>query len=244
MAGKITCQRIADVNWTAHPEPLNLQQNDVHIWRVNNVADDSLIGKYEHLLNSVESEKASRFFKTEDKHRYIITRAALRIILSKYLQIAAENIVFEAGKNKKPQLAGFNKWLCFNVSHSGNYGLIGISRFDLGVDIEFINNQFTYTDIVNNYFNKKEADLITSSVDSAQSFFTCWTRKEAILKAISTGLNSPLQSVPCTDGVNVVGSTLTDKNWILQTFNVDQMHVASAAFNEATKAVLYFNLQH
>jgi 4'-phosphopantetheinyl transferase len=244
MTGKITCQRVEEVNWIQHLEPFDLPKENVHVWRINHVANDGLVSNYEHLLNATELEKANRFFKIEDKRRYIITRAALRIILSKYLQIPAENVVFEAGENKKPQLAGISKRLCFNVSHSGNYSLIGISKFDLGVDIEFINNQFIYADIVNNYFNKKEADFITSSLNPKQFFFNCWTRKEAILKAISTGLNGPIQSIPCTDGGHVVDSSITGKNWVVKTFGIDPIHVGSVAFDECLKTIIYLNFEH
>jgi 4'-phosphopantetheinyl transferase len=81
----------------------------------------------------------------------------------------------------------------FNISHTKGSVVCAMSRdTKLGIDIEFVRaiDLSDFTD----QFCDEEIDWITEG-DRHTRFFDLWTRKEAVLKAVGTGLNIPLRSL-------------------------------------------------
>src|SRR5690606_2936693 len=109
--------------------------------------------------------------------------------------------------NKKPYLTSHPS-IFFNVSHAGDYALIAIAKYPIGIDVEFINKNFDYKEILPNIFNKIEIDEINLNQSNHHTFYKYWTRKEAIVKAIGKGIDNDIIKIPVTDGVHSVPSTL------------------------------------
>jgi len=158
------------------------------------------------LLSDDEKVRADEFRHAEPAKRFIATRAALRVVLGNYLRRRPEEIQFSADANKKPRLGGVHSDsdLRFNVSHSGALGLLAVTvGNDVGVDVELLRNVSHVEQIASRYFHKKEIAAIISAtpVDRASSFLRCWTAKEAVVKAIGTGITGSLDSfeVPTAD---------------------------------------------
>lgn len=84
----------------------------------------------------------------------------------------------------------FNATFDFNVSHAGNRVICcATTRGKVGIDIELSGPvNFDY----DNYFTTTEQQNIRSKKDPDTEFFKHWTRKEALLKAIGTGVYTPL----------------------------------------------------
>jgi 4'-phosphopantetheinyl transferase len=83
----------------------------------------------------------------------------------------------------------------FNLAHSHGKAIYAFSRGrDLGIDLEFIREDFGGEEIAERFFSASEiAALKAVPVDLAkQAFFNCWTRKEAYIKARGEGLSMPL----------------------------------------------------
>ena len=73
--------------------------------------------------------------------------------------------------------------------------LIAIARSrSVGVDVEKIRTDLELVEIAARFFSTNECRILTSLVGPAQylAFFTCWTRKEAYVKAAGIGLSLPL----------------------------------------------------
>ena len=126
-------------------------------------------------------------------------RAALREILSRYLEVEAEAIVFEVGEHGKPRLEGSTEGLgmCFNTTDSSDLALVAVTRdAAVGVDLEEIIPERAGDKLARRFFSAVEAETLAalSPEVRVQGFFNCWTRKEAFLKAIGTGLNTQLDS--------------------------------------------------
>lgn len=87
----------------------------------------------------------------------------------------------------------FNIWSCglrFDVSHSGDMACVGVTLGGSGVDIKAIRYDVEIKAIAQRFFSVSEQrDLASLPVDDQhRAFFNCWTRKEAYVKALESGL--------------------------------------------------------
>jgi 4'-phosphopantetheinyl transferase len=87
--------------------------------------------------------------------------------------------------------------LDFNLSHSDNACLIGVSRDrPIGVDIETLRAIDDADTLAAQHFARAErVELAGSSESHGRAFLSCWTRKEACLKALGVGLYASLSAV-------------------------------------------------
>jgi 4'-phosphopantetheinyl transferase len=236
-ATRIFCKHIEPI-W--QKKTLSRSENQVDIWKIS-VQDYNLIPG--NILSKDELLKASRFLHSKDRSSFVSRRVALRILLSRYTDIPPSGIEFIAGKNKKPELRSELNTIRFNVSHSGELILIAISDTEIGVDIERIETSFNYSDILRHSFSKQEISCIQQATDSRELFFRLWTRKEALAKASSRGLDDELRNIPCLDGWHNNNEELIglNGNWHLNSFNIDHEYTGSIAFQAEKKLnFLYF----
>ena len=146
-------------------------------------------------LPAAERERAARFRFDIHRERWLAARGALRHVLGSVLEVAPEVIEFEYGEHGKPSLKGGGPF--FNLSHSANRAVIGVSReAELGVDVERINPDRSRPEIAERFFAPLEIrELASLSGDAyAHAFFQIWARKEAVLKAVGTGIGGGLSS--------------------------------------------------
>jgi 4'-phosphopantetheinyl transferase len=149
----------------------------------------------DHLLSADEIKKAESFVFELDRRRYRIGHAFLKMILASYLALQPEEISFRYNQYGKPMLE--SSGLFFNMSKSAGYAMYALTRNrNIGVDIEFIREIAQMDPIVRRLFSKPEYELFCTYPESAKkkSFFDCWTRKEAVVKAIGAGLSFPLHT--------------------------------------------------
>lgn len=144
----------------------------------------------------------------------------LSTILSRDYNINDYNLFYN--EDGKPFLKDFN--LYFNVSHSGSLTVIGVSSFDLGVDLEIIKERKFIEKIVNKVFNNQEKEEFEKKTDEEQInyFSNIWTKKEAYTKLIGTGMKKYFQNVP------------PDYDKYIETLNIsieDNYYLSIATFN-------------
>ncbi len=172
---------------------VQLGRDEVHLWHV--ALDEHSAESLQPLLNADESARASRFHFARDRNHFTVARAALRKLLSTYLQIDAAEVHLSYGEMGKPFLEGHDGDISFNLAHAGGRALYGFSRGrDLGVDLELIREDFTGEDIARRFFSTTEVVALQSVPAELRkdAFFNCWTRKEAYIKARGEGLSMPL----------------------------------------------------
>lgn len=169
------------------------------MWRAATEAVSDL-DRLTQLLTDDERRRADRFRFPRDRERFMAARGRLRLILSRYAQRDPKDFRFTVGQYGKPDLVDGGD-LRFNVSHSHQLALYAFTRQrEVGVDIEFIRPDFGTLDIAENYFSPIElAALRALPTDMhTDAFFTCWTRKEAYIKARGEGLSMPLSQFDVT----------------------------------------------
>src|SRR5690606_24424041 len=108
--------------------------------------------------NNQEFLKAQRFYWEEDFRSYLTGRIALRILLSKYLSKSIADIRFNE-EAKKPTIFS-NSALKYNLSYAGKYILISIGLCETGIDVECINPDLDFKDILLSCYSKDEIDCI------------------------------------------------------------------------------------
>lgn len=184
-------------SWNSPPLDLTLDLGEIHVWRVSLAQTESCLQSLQQTLSPDERTKADRFRFPKDRSQFIVSRGALRAILSRYLNISSHILRFDYNPYGKPSLIvtqGGNT-LRFNLSHSRGMALIAITKNrDIGVDIEGINPNFSCLEIAEKFFSPLENSVLRSLPEHLQAtaFFTCWTRKEAYIKAVGKGLSIPL----------------------------------------------------
>lgn len=180
-------------------ELLRLTLNEVHIWRINLARPDDEVQRCRRLLSGDEVERADRFYFDKDRGRFTVARAAMREILSRYTGVAAMDLHFSYGPRGKPELSGGleQSGIKFNLSHSSECALLAVTLgLIVGVDIEWIKADFATDEIAERFFSVTEVENLRSLAASqrAEAFFSCWTRKEAYIKALGEGFSIPLDS--------------------------------------------------
>ena len=151
------------------------------------------------LLSVEESARAARFLATADGQRFVTAHGRLRQLLGSLLEMAPAMLEFGSAPRGKPRLAGAaaGTGLCFNLSHSGDVGLIGWSRGrEIGVDVEVWRALRDTAALVRRFFSPVEIASWEALEPAARhaAFFNLWTRKEAYVKALGRGLSLPLAS--------------------------------------------------
>lgn len=151
-------------------------------------------------LSQDEAERAKEFYSSDDRARFVTTRAILRDLVSRYLGCTPGQIRFEYQLNGKPQLVQTRlntNDLRFSVSHCATAALYGFSvGRELGVDIELIRPQIPFSRLAGRFFAQEEIAKLQQWPlgQRCTGFFTCWTRKEAYAKAHGLGLSLPFDS--------------------------------------------------
>ena len=153
--------------------------------------------RYLSLLSADEHARMARLVFERDRRRFLLTRALVRTMLSRYASVAPEAWTFVANVHGRPELldrAVGVPDLRFNISHTD--GLIAcavtIGR-EVGVDVEHVGRRLTQ-DVAARFFAPQEvADLqALPTPDQPRMFFDYWTLKEAYIKARGFGLALPL----------------------------------------------------
>jgi 4'-phosphopantetheinyl transferase len=172
-----------------------LSNDQVHVWSAPLNQPAEYILQLAQALSPDEAARAQRFVFDRDRDHFIAARGLLRIILGHYLNLKPQQIKFCYGPQNKPGLEIPQSQLRFNLSHSGNAVLYAITHHqEIGVDIELLRPLDDMMQIAKRFFSPAEyAALRALPIEKQEiGFFNCWTRKEAYIKALGSGLTQPL----------------------------------------------------
>ncbi|MCU0524726.1 MAG: 4'-phosphopantetheinyl transferase superfamily protein [Elainella sp. Prado103] len=176
------------------PSEITLLPDQVHVWRAALQPTQAALTRMSGLLSADEQARADRFYFQKDRDRFTLARGILRCILGQYLQVLPQTLQFSYGSTGKPALSHPPNAVHFNVSHSGQLALYAVSLRSVGIDVEQINLDRPILEIAQRFFSVTEQQELAMLPPNLQpiGFFNGWTRKEALLKAIGTGLSLPL----------------------------------------------------
>jgi 4'-phosphopantetheinyl transferase len=199
----------ATVRATDEPgAPAALPENEVHVWRDSLSRPPQEVARLRGLLAPDERRRADRYRFERDRSRYIVGRATLRLLLASYLDVAPGELEIGYGEFEKPYLADGPS---FNISHSGAVVLYAFAvAGELGIDVELDDANLARERIAERFFSPAEVSVLRSLPAEAQphAFLSCWTRKEAFIKARGDGLSLALDSFDVTLAPDVPAALL------------------------------------
>lgn len=177
-----------------------LLSNTVHLWRIDLSDLDDGDVRLEQMLSPGERLRAKAYHFARDRARFVVVRGALRRLLGGYLNHPPARLTLCQGTYGKPTVvetgpAGAR--LDFNVSHTDGLALLAFAwERVIGVDVERIRPMPEFDQISKRFFAPTECVALAGlpAHEQLRGFFTCWTRKEAYLKAHGAGLALPLDS--------------------------------------------------
>ena len=152
------------------------------------------------VLSDEERTRADEFRIADARTRFVVTRGTLRILLGRYLNVPPNEVAFEFKTYTKPRLAPSKTAtvdLRFNVSHSGELALVAVTTgCEVGVNVEQLRPVKQMEEIAQRYFHRLEVEGVMASrvKERPAAFFRCWTAKEALLKAIGSGITAALDA--------------------------------------------------
>lgn len=185
-------------SWKEESAPVPLEAATIHVWRIGQLEHTPNRSVCTALLDCEERDRASCFKREEDQLRFTIGRASLRRLLAGYCQADPAALRFEQNEYGKPRLPeSFPNRISFNVAHSGGIILCAFAQTAaIGVDVEKARPGIEHDKLAARFFSPAEtaAFLALPEETRAAAFHQYWVCKEAVLKALGTGLSTPLDS--------------------------------------------------
>ncbi len=194
-----------------------------HQWNAIEIADKLAV------LPEKLQQAASRKMQWMDKQLSI----AGKLLLKKTLNEFDKKLSLADLKHDDYHRPYIDSSIDFNITHSGNIVLCCTTDTGkIGVDIEEI--KVLNLDEYAEYFTHREWDTINNYPNKHDGFYDFWTRKEAVLKAIGTGLHTPLLAI------DVVADKIIyeENNYYLQPLNIKEgykSHIATTAMVDNIK---------
>ena len=165
---------------------------EVFFSRVSEVNDLQFIDKSYNIVSENCKSKAKCFRFEADKLRTIIGELLARYGICNCFGIDASKLSFNVSEYGKPYIDGIPYY--FNISHSDDYIICGVSDINIGVDIEKMQDiDFGFACDV---FSDDEMRRFSSeSVEKKKElFFSIWTLKESYVKWLGSGFHRKLSS--------------------------------------------------
>lgn len=226
-----------------------LLKRNIHIWEIDLQPPEPRIQELSQYLNDREHQRAAKFINPLHRDRWTVARGALRQILSQYLDLTPEQIVFTYGAQGKPAIEG--NPIQFNLSHSHDRAVYAISaKYPVGIDLEYI-HPIGAAGLVDRFFSRSEQAVFHTLPESQQqaAFFHAWTQKEAYLKACGTGLNTPLDQIevsidPDTPAriLATPGTQIVTNNWQIHKLKISPEYAGAIAIGGDFKTIEYLKL--
>jgi 4'-phosphopantetheinyl transferase len=142
-------------------------------------------------LSEQECDRAARFVFARDRRHYEAAHCALRGVLAGRTGVAAKELRFAEGAFGKPRLVT-GRPVAFSLSHSDGVGLIALANEgEIGVDVECLRPIHDARELALQNFAPGEIETLACAPSEQRSlaFLRGWTRKEACLKAVGSGLS-------------------------------------------------------
>jgi 4'-phosphopantetheinyl transferase len=184
------------------------------------------------LLLPGDLDKINRYKFWQDRDTTLMGKLLLRKGLLDFDRANHPLHAIKYTANNKPYL---DDDIHFNVSHSGLLTVVALSDTDdIGIDVEKIEPvnpaDFVYC------FTESEYRQILALPDPTKTFYQLWTRKEAFLKAIGTGLSLSPAQVDARS--NISWNNIT---WFLHQINLNDSYICHLA---STNAHVDFEIIH
>ena len=215
--------------------PPLLVDGEAHVWYAELAA---LSASRFEILDEEERARANRYHSMELRNWFVAAHYFLRQVLSQYIDTRPEEIRFCLLPRGKPQVAD-NQHIRFNLSHTRDLAVVAVAHGrEVGVDVEGLRNNLDILGLARRYFSPVEMKWVESAPPEkrAEAFFTCWTGKEAFVKARGDGLSFRLdrfQILPRAGSdvleLEVYGDARESCRWSIERLPMPPLYLAALA---------------
>jgi 4'-phosphopantetheinyl transferase len=179
---------------------LRLAANDIDLWLTyfDEISDPDVLACYCSILTEEERRQKDRFYFPHDQRRYLVTRALVRLVLSRYAGIRPQDWRFSKNAFGRPAIANESDdvtHIDFNISHTRGLIVVAVvAGIQVGIDVENTALRRAPLQVADRYFSPDEVAALRALPQEQQGdrFFDYWTLKEAYIKARGLGLHVPL----------------------------------------------------
>lgn len=192
-----------------------------------------------------EHARAARFHFAQDSLRHLLGRALLRNLALRY-DSGAPGQTMPCGAWGKPEPVA--PPMDCNLTHSGDQIWAAIARFPhVGIDVESATAPSDYRNIAAG-FHPHEVAALQAIADASTAMMRCWARKEAVSKAVGTGLGIPLcdYAVDCgtesSNWLRVPPPAYRDRDWTTIDLPVGQEYKGALAIEGRCSEVTVIRL--
>ncbi|MGI5425861.1 4'-phosphopantetheinyl transferase family protein [Streptomyces sp. CA-179760] len=186
-------ERLTTAVWARPPEPPRPGRPRVWLARVEDLLGvvAPLAGT---LLDSGERARAAALRRAVDRDGYRVAHVCLRLLLGAYLEVEPSKVTFVRrpcpvcrGPHGRPDVPGVP--LCFSLSRTAGLCLLAFADTTVGADIERLPDPDAVAALTAT-LHPREADELAACPPEGRpaAFARVWTRKEAYLKGLGTGL--------------------------------------------------------
>jgi 4'-phosphopantetheinyl transferase len=218
----------------------------VDVWTVPIRTADFIEVEFAQFLASDEIECAAKFRHGHLRSSYTQCRAALRVILGRYLGVHPLSFRFSYESAGKPYLNN-SKGVEFNVSHSHDLVFLAFSnKCAIGIDVEFVRPLSDLDQVAKSVLTVEEFVAFSSlpANDRERAFYRCWTQKEAYLKATGRGLSGlpvnlglPVQSFHEAQPIKISDCQTSNEYWTLHDIDFSDEYAASLIYYDSPRTV-------
>jgi 4'-phosphopantetheinyl transferase len=210
-----------------------ISKNEIAYWDVDlEKIDSSYFAHFYHSLSVQNKTRASLFSREKDRNLFVTAHYALDRILKEVFDVSPNILIDKYGKPYIEDLP-----IQFNISHTEDRVLLGFSHQAIGIDIEKMIELPDLDLLIEHSMHPDEILIINACNPSKklQLFYSLWTKKEAIVKAMGTGLSTELNSFSL-NSINENGS------WNTYELAIDSRYSSAIAVQDTCCSIIGYQL--
>jgi 4'-phosphopantetheinyl transferase len=178
-------------------------------------------------LSMPEQQRVNSIRLERPRQAFVLGRLLLRSTVARIAGVRPDEVGIEPESTGRPVLTGELASYFVSIAHSGWYVVVGVSKRQIGVDVEQLRLWPPSPRLMARVCSPDELRLLEGMGDThrAAAFMTLWARKEAYGKAIGIGIGFGLPSVT----VGLSGSTISGGagEWRVADLDVDRHYAAA-----------------
>jgi 4'-phosphopantetheinyl transferase len=166
----------------------------VGLFRAPLDVDGPLLARLQATLSPEEHARAAALRDDRARRRFIADHGWRRRLLGERIGCAPGEVDYVEGEHGKPRPSGHRR-LHFSATRSEEIALYALcSEAEVGVDAERIDRDGVLESLATRLLSPSERATYEALDVSRRpdGLYACWTRKEAYVKALGTGLTFPL----------------------------------------------------
>ena len=167
---------------------------DVHVYGFLLEIDDLSFPIVRGTLANEELERAGRLVSERHRREFVVAHGMVREVLSRYCGRPPHELKFKNAASGKPVLID-DAGIRFNLTHSHGRAVLVVARDrEVGVDLEKLRPEVDVINLARRFFSSRDQAFIQGGGQTGwhERFLQTWVVREAVFKALGTGMMFPL----------------------------------------------------